>query len=96
MAEHICEYCKEKNGEFYSAFELDSWGIIGKIGRENRNHYYLCINCFNHLTDSPLQSEEARQKILKNKEEYQKAVEEGLVCPKCKAFIMEKPHRCGE
>ncbi|MBP1933132.1 hypothetical protein [Ammoniphilus resinae] len=96
MTEHICEVCKEKKGDFYSSFELESWGIIEKIGEKNRTHYYLCIDCFNRLTDAPLFSEEARQKILKNKEEYQKAVEEGLVCPECKAFIMEKPHRCGE
>lgn len=90
---HPCEKCGAAHAEPFHTFELESWNIPMKTDEE---YHYLCFDCFDALTENPLQTDEVKQRMKHNREELDKVIREGLVCPKCKNIILEENHVCEE
>lgn len=90
---HQCERCGSPHGEPYQSFELESWDISFD---KSKNVHYICFPCFDKLTEARLQTDEVKQRMRHNREQLEKLIEEGLVCPQCKEPLVEGTHTCPE
>lgn len=90
---HTCELCGASDAKKFNAFELESFGIPKEL-KAGREHYYLCLSCYDEITEKPLQSVEVQQRIKENRDNLDKLIKEGLVCPTCKMPILDEHHTC--
>ncbi|RXT06305.1 hypothetical protein [Ammoniphilus sp. CFH 90114] len=88
---HKCEICGADHAEPYRSFELESWEIPFN---EKKDVHYICFPCFDQLTEKKLQTNEVKERMRYNRENLDKLIEEGLVCPRCKEMILEENHKC--
>jgi hypothetical protein len=91
--QHKCERCGDPKSSYFRAFEVESWGDP-EIEKQNKEGYYLCFTCFNKIAEAPIQTEEVQKRLKENMQSFEKAVQEGLVCPKCKQLILDDNHVC--
>jgi hypothetical protein len=87
-----CELCGGEHPQKFSALELGSWDF--NFGEEKKDFYDVCYACYDKMTESPLQTEEVQKRRKENSKNLEKTIEEGLICPKCKTFIMDENHTC--
>ncbi len=89
----ICEKCGGSPAQPFHSFELESWETTDRFVGE-KEIYYICLACFDQLTNESLQTNEVKKMREQNRNNLEKAIEEGLVCPKCKMMIIEENHIC--
>lgn len=90
---HVCEKCGGSPAQPFHAFELESWETKDQFVGE-KEIYYLCLPCFDQLTNESLQTDEVKKKRAENRINLEKAIAEGIVCPTCKMLILEENHIC--
>ena len=91
----LCERCKEAEGQPFHSFEVESWETNHGF-EEKKDTYYLCLPCFDQLTEEALLTEDVFKRKEANREQFEKALQEGLICPLCKTMIFEEEHTCPE
>lgn len=90
---HTCQLCGAPNAQKFNAFELESFGLPEEL-KQGQEHYYLCLSCYDDLTEKPLLTEEVQRRMKENRENLDKLIEEGLVCPNCKMPLLDDQHTC--
>jgi hypothetical protein len=87
-----CELCGGEHAQKFSALELESWDF--NFGDEKKDFYDVCFACYDKMTETPLLTEEVQKRRKENSKNLEKTIEEGLICPKCKTFILDENHTC--
>jgi hypothetical protein len=88
-----CEICGGKVSNKFSALELKTWEA--QITKEKEKDFYdVCYTCFDKLTEAPLLTEEVKNNRKINSIHLEKAIRDGLACPKCKNIIFDEHHIC--
>ena len=89
---HPCEKCGAAHADRFHTFELESWNI--PLRSPDKEYHHICFDCFDALTERPLQNDEVKQRMKHNRGELDKVIRGGLVCPECKTMILEENHVC--